>query len=172
MASPIDRNTRRTLAIVAWPLLLAGSVTARSADSIAFETYKPGPAFSSQQDGLDEAASMVIRSQAEWRAVWDKIEPRMSRSSEQVGPHALPTIDFDRHMLILVTLGTRSSGGFTVEIKSLTELATHIEVATVETRPGPSCMVTMSLAHPIALVLVRSIDKPVRFAASVRQRPC
>jgi len=105
-------------------------------------------------------AFLVARSRAEWHALWEQIG--------QPPPAELP----DHLMALGIFLGTRTSGGYGIDITDirLERRAGHRERLAIfyrEITPAPDAMVIQALTSPYMIVLVDRSDAAVR---SVRVR--
>lgn len=74
-----------------------------------------------------------------------------------------PGIDFQRNTLLVIALGSRSSGGFGVAIESIREFPSEIQVTAYEITPSGDCVVAAVVTHPIAYALIPHTQKPVHF---------
>jgi len=117
---------------------------------LAFESI-----LSQSSSGLAERLRVVIRDEATWTDVWRRIH-------EPVAPEPpLPNVDFSRHMLIVVALGTRPSGGFAIAVQRITARDGTSEVSVRESCPARGAMVTMALTQPVEVVrLERRAETP------------
>ncbi len=106
--------------------------------------------------GLPERRREVIRDEASWAQLWAEIH---AGSTPAPTP---PPVDFARHMLIAVALGTRPSGGFGVRVRSVASRGERLEVTVVESCPEPGAMVSMALTQPVEVVRVTTrVPAPV-----------
>ena len=115
--------------------------------------------------GIEDRRRVVIRTQADWEAFWNELTRTISP------PEPAPAIDFSRRMVIAAAMGTRSSGGFTIDIVSV-RARDMIAVEVLETSPGPSCAVTMALTAPVTAVSVERRDGQVNFIERAETRDC
>ena len=116
--------------------------------------------------GLAEQEQIVVRDSATWAALW----PRL------VGSHSprpvLPAVDFTDEMLIVVSMGTRSSGGYIVTIDSVGVTADTLRVFVREQSPGSRCGTTAALTAPVALVRLERSALPATFATRETVHDC
>jgi hypothetical protein len=127
--------------------LAAGCAAERSVDGEETSAQVPYETFLDEtQSGLDQPLSEVVRDEATWVELWDRIHrgvtPRLSP----------PAVDFSRHMLIAVATGTRPSGGFNITVQSVVAHEGRLEVEVLETCPAPDAIVTMALTRPVEVV--------------------
>lgn len=107
--------------------------------------------------GISEKRREVVRDQAGWTRLWAEIHA--GRTSAE----AAPTVDFSRHMLIVVALGTRPTGGFAVKVRGVETRGDRLEVAVLESCPPPGAMVIAALTQPVEVVRVPWLDQQPTF---------
>lgn len=115
--------------------------------------------------GFDEPAELAIRDQGTLESAW-------ARLFNQVQGNPAPTVDFAHDMVILVALGGRSSGGFTVRVDAITRSGDGAVVRYTATRPGPDCMTTQSQTSPVEVVRAPRVAGTVRFERRDVVQPC
>lgn len=103
--------------------------------------------------GVSGAKQVVIRTQAEWTALW----------KSHASPQAAPAADFRKQALVAVFLGTRPTGGFSVEITGTRRNRGTLTVEYVERRPDPADIVTQAVTTPFHIVAIPRHGGPVRF---------
>jgi hypothetical protein len=91
---------------------------------------------------IDESRQVVIRSAAEWQALWKAHDPN----------RAIPAADFTRAQVVGVFLGSRPTAGFSVEITAVKEDGERAVVEYVERRPPPGALTAQVLTSPFHLV--------------------
>jgi hypothetical protein len=104
--------------------------------------------------GIDERREVVVRSAAEWDALW-----RQHSSSG-----AAPAVDFSTEMVAAIFLGTRPTGGYSLDILSAAPLGGALIVEYTERRPGGDAIVTQVLTAPFHMIRLPRFDGPVRFS--------
>lgn len=112
---------------------------------------------------LEEARSTVLRTPREWDEYWTAFHAH-------VDP-APPATPFEGDVLV-VALGMRFSGGYSVEIEGVFDTPTARYVAALEIMPGDDCMVTQALTAPATAVRVPPSPLPVTFLHRTEARPC
>ncbi len=105
----------------------------------------------------------VVRDAASWNALW-----RVMFGNNVPIPD-VPEIDFQKHMVIGVFMGTRPSGGYSVKLARIVE-NDKIKVFVRQQSPGPDDMVTMALTSPFHVVVVPRSEKPVEFVAPPEEK--
>ena len=104
--------------------------------------------------GFEERERLVVRDPATWATVWDRLI-----GSQRPKP-ALPEVDFNRHMVLVASSGTKPSGGFTLAIERYEGGTAHV----LFTSPGRSCGTTAALTNPADAVLVPRTGNSVQWA--------
>jgi hypothetical protein len=95
--------------------------------------------------GVEHTSIVELHSQSEWEELW------RSQHDGETGPSL---VDFDTHFVVAFYLGSRPSGGYSVEIMRIAAAAGKATLHATETTPGRGCMVTTSLATPYHYVAV------------------
>jgi hypothetical protein len=125
----------------------------------------PTPAYDGACPIQDE--TRLVTNAADWAEVWSTVFACTST------PPTMPTIDFAREMLVVVSLGARSSGGYAVAIQSVVvDPGGVLRVQFVEERPGPSCAVTAVITYPVAIARVPRADVSAAFDGQVQVHEC
>jgi hypothetical protein len=102
---------------------------------------------------VDDGRQITARTQDEWTKVW--------RLHDFEGP--APKVDFAREMVVGVFMGSRPTGGFSVEIVGTRQEGGTLIVQYRESTPGPGSMTAQVLTSPFHLVSVPRIDGDVKF---------
>jgi protease stability complex PrcB-like protein len=106
--------------------------------------------------GIEERREVVVRTAAEWTALWKQHSPGQKP----------PAIDFTRSMVAGVFLGSRPSGGYTIEVTAVQREGGDLVVIYRESKPDPRMMVTQMITSPFHLVRFDRHEGPVRFRAA------
>ena len=128
---------------VAWFICL----TAGAVEKIAMRTLAKG-AFS----GVREAKQEVIKGQA----AWDKFlsaHQANAKSAPQI-----PAVDFAKEMVIAVTMGRKSSGGYSIEIIGVEAAANRLKISVKRNSPVPGAITITALTAPFHFVAVHRSD--------------
>jgi hypothetical protein len=112
---------------------------------------------------LAQPGYRVVKSHAEWEEFWRELEAQTSREQGQTSPNPLPDVDFQQNVLIIAAMGTRHTGGYSVEIASVVETPQRIVITVAEQSPGTKCLTTQSFTHPIAIATTAQTQKPFEF---------
>lgn len=110
----------------------------------------PGPRSAPLLHGIDCGLSAqgihVARTPAEWRTLWDAL------TRNRLPKPPAPSIDWEHDMVVCVTLGTRPSGGYTIELEGLRIVGSELVVDARERRPAADAIVPMVTTAPYALI--------------------
>jgi len=108
---------------------------------------------------IQEPKEVVVKTAAEWQQLW--------------GAHgagqAPPAVDFTTRTVVGVFLGSRMTGGFSVQVTAAEVVDGTLVVRYTETTPGPGAMLAQVITAPFYLVSVEKFDGPVRFEKSERK---
>ena len=131
-------------------LVLAGIVclAAFTAEPIPFKVLVQGG-----HSGVEERREVVARTAEEFKAL--QVSPPPD------GP--APKVDFATTMVVGIHMGTRPSGGHSVEITRIERDGADLVVTYRERAPGPNEMATMVMTSPFQLVTTAKFDGRVRF---------
>ena len=116
--------------------------------------------------GLNTPARLVVRDAAAWQSLWVQIY----HGRFPVPP--VPAIDFSREMLVVVALGSRSSGGYVILIDGASGEGADVTIAVRSISPGPKCGVTGALTQPVDIARLPRRDGEVRFLEHAEMREC
>jgi hypothetical protein len=108
---------------------------------------------SDMMSGIDQAQQAVARTATEWEALWRRHAP---------GRQA-PPVDLAKNMVIAVFLGSRSSGGYQVQITGVRREGDALVVQWAERRPAPGMVAAQVMTAPSHLVTVPRHAGEVRF---------
>ena len=115
---------------------------------------------------FSEKKNTIITNQNEYNAVWTAA---FSRFSGQPKP---AKIDFENHLILLVAMGEKNSGGYSIKIDSIVENEKTIVVTILETSPGKSCTTTSMMTYPYQMVELKSSTKEVVFKTIEKSFDC
>ena len=105
---------------------------------------------------LETGGELVIRNRTEWSELWQ------NHARVQTGT-AIPEVNFEREMVIAVTLGRRSTGGHGIEITRVERTGNGLRVEVTRTAPARGAMTIQALTAPFHFVAVPASDLAVRF---------
>lgn len=130
-------------------LVLTSVQAMTGVEAVPFETLSEG-AFSA----IDSPLRLVIRDSA-------SLADLFRRAFGQGTP--VPPIDFEARSIIAVFIGTRPTGGFSVEIQRVTRADDLLIVTALETTPAPDQIVIQALTQPYHIISVPRTEAQVRF---------
>jgi hypothetical protein len=117
-------------------------------EPVSFEVIKK-----SNIGSIHERQNFIIRHLWEWKDIWNRIAKGKSR----------PRVNFNTDMLIIVCQGRQLTGGYNIEISSITENKSNIIVNINETIPAEGTMSTQVLTSPFEIVKIKKSSKTVIF---------
>jgi len=103
--------------------------------------------------GVEERREAVVRSAAEWDVLW----------KAHAGAQAAPAVDLAKNVVAAVFIGTRSTGGYSVEITGTRRDGDALVIEYVQRAPGRGDIVSQALTSPFHIVSLPRHDGPVRF---------
>ncbi len=124
------------------------------------------PLFTVPHSGIEESRRLVIREEDEWNALWGDVMINLAPKPEA------PAVDFDRFMVIVAAMGTRSTGGYTISIVEVRAMEVQLLAVVREVSPGSGCFVTDALSAPVTAVRVPRSDEPVSFDDRSETQDC
>jgi protease stability complex PrcB-like protein len=104
-----------------------------------------------------EKSNKVISNQTDYNDAWGAA---FSRFFDKQKP---ARIDFENKMILLVTMGEKTSGGYTIKIDSIKEDEKTLVVTILETSPGKGCMNTSVMTYPYQIIELKKSKKEVVF---------
>jgi hypothetical protein len=108
------------------------------------------------------ATQLVIRNGNEYaRAVRTRESPAAALAN--LRKEMKVDVDWDKHMLIVVTAGVQPTGGYRVEITDVTKGDDTMTVRWKLHKPKPGDLTTSALTHPAEMVLVEKFAGTVVF---------
>ena len=105
------------------------------------------------QSRIEEARDVIVRSAAEWATLW----------TLHAGDRPRPAVDFARSTVLGVFLGTRPTGGYSVEITAIEREGASLVVTCREARPARDAMLSQVITMPFHLVRIDRHAGPIQF---------
>ena len=121
--------------------LAAGQTNTKLTVDISFQTVAKG-----SRSGVREPLQIVIRSQAEWDALWKR------HVSIETNPSPPRAIDFNKEIVIGVFLGEKPTGGYDMEIIRAEQTAGALVIHYREKNPPPGAIVIQVLTQPFHII--------------------
>ena len=116
--------------------------------------------------GITERRRDVIVDETEWAALWDEI------TTFVMPKPPVPAIDFGSRMVILATMGERTSGGHSISVIQVAEEQGTLYAVVEEATPGIECMTTDVVTTPAVAVSVPRASGTVLFVEREIAYPC
>lgn len=111
------------------------------------------------QSGIKKAERVTAQTQEEWTALW-------KRHAGEAAAADAPKVDWSKEMVLGAFLGSRTTGGYAVQIAGVKEQAGKL-VVQVETRsPKPGGFVTQAITSPFHLAAVPKSSLPVTWSVN------
>lgn len=101
---------------------------------------------------IGDPREAVIRTQAEWAALW--------KAHGQPEPPV--AVDFSREMVAAVFLGTRATGGYSVQIVGTRRSGDALVIEYTEQQPDRDAILTQALTTPFHIVKLPRYDGTAR----------
>ena len=95
-----------------------------------------------------------------------------SEEWQKLKPNPLVDIDFSKNSVIAVTAGSKSTGGYSIEVVKIVDLGQNIVVTVKDISPGTNCFVTQALTNPKQVIKTEKLDKQVSFEEISETKNC
>ena len=112
----------------------------------------------------DAPWSRTVTTSAEWNSFYSELLQGTAPTAAE--PVTAPVIDFDVYQLVAGGLGMRSSAGYSVVVRKVSELSESLLIDVRFVSPGPNCLVATVITYPSVAVLVKKTSKPLQFSLS------
>ena len=127
-------------------------VAATGVQTVPIRSLKKG-AFS----GIREVKQEVVKSADAWEKVWKQ------HNTAAGGSDKIPAVDFSKEMVIVATMGTKRTGGYTIEIVGVEPHDKTLRISLKKTSPPPDAMTIQALTAPFHFVAVPKSDLKPEF---------
>lgn len=114
---------------------------------LSFTTLQKG-AYS----GVSERMAVVLTDEQAWRNHWQQHAARV------VPVPPAPAIDFSKESVLVVYMGEKTSGGYSIEVTGVQKENGRLAVSVRQTSPGPGTMTTMALTQPFHMVRIPKVQ--------------
>ena len=164
-------NSFVRMACVAFAILLSACATSEMStsppgDSVPIVRLRSDPYSFTFVSGFDRPARLVVRDAANWQTIW-------AQTFKGGSVPTIPVVDFSREMLVVVALGSHSSGGYGILIDGASEAATgNISIAVRSISPGARCGVTAAFTQPVDIARMPRRDGAVSFVERSQVTDC
>jgi hypothetical protein len=133
-------------------LLLLAFVNPGSAESLPIRTLAKG-AFSA----IQEPGQEVIKDKDTWERVWS----RHAAGGKPAAP--LPKVDFSKEIVVVVTMGRKNTGGYSVQVTRVEPVANKLRISVQKASPPPGGMAIQALTSPFHMIAVPKSDLAPEF---------
>ena len=116
--------------------------------------------------GVDDSTRRVINDSATLAQVWATVFARRSEAPP------VPAVNFANEMVIVASMGTRSSGGYTISVDSARVTGSELQVFVRSQAPGSLCGTTGALTQPVVIVAVPRVSATPRYVETVARTEC
>jgi hypothetical protein len=135
-------------------------------EPVPIARFRGGSSAFSTYSGLVDSLRIVVRDSTAWRELWQQINrPFLPRPP-------LPSVDFQREMVVVAALGARPNTGFNVVIEGAEEDSAGIEVNVRRSSPGAGCPVGAAMSQPVDLARMPASGRALRFRERSIVIPC
>ena len=134
----------------------ANPSTARGAATVNPTNLQVTTLAAATVSGFDEPMEATIRDNAAFAESWKTLH-----SGIQGNPP--PSVDFNTRTVIVVALGHRNTGGYSVQIDRVTRVRDGAVVSYTTTAPGNGCMTNQMVTSPVVIASVPMVSGNVEF---------
>ena len=135
------------LAILTLPALLQ-----EKGESVPYSTIDKGTT-----SGFQSPLQMFIVSEKDWIDLWEK------RQGSGAPQRTHPAVDFSRDVVVVAALGSKLTGGYSLEISKIVQTKDNVEVTVRIGAPAPGSTPRGGPTSPFVFVRMKKPDKPVTF---------
>ena len=100
----------------------------------------------------------VVQSKHRLNELWNAIYGR------SLNYGAAPAIDFKKDVVIVLTPGAKTTGGYSIKATQVLDDGARVVVEVERSSPGPACIVTMAFMTPIDIIRLPKPKRPVEFS--------
>lgn len=119
------------------------------------------------RSGIERQGFEILRDAAALRELWQ------THTTGILPAPPIPDVDFSNEMVIAAFAGTRSGGGYVLNVSGITVYSDRIEIDLSLTQPGPDCIVTQALTQPFVFAkTAQSLGKPMNFNLATATGDC
>jgi hypothetical protein len=140
MIATMSRRAILRVCVSSWLILMMTSMAA--------QTQGPRTIEKGDQSNIESAKQVVVRSDAEWAALWRQHAPDRPQ----------PKIDFSKESVIGLFMGSRPNAGYSTAVVSVMEGGGALIIRYTETRPGPGAITAQVLTFPFHLAAVSKVS--------------
>jgi hypothetical protein len=158
------RHTQRLLAVLVPPalLLLPGCLHETIVEPTPVPYVRLAPADRAGFSGLVDPQRVVVRDAASLSTWWKKAWPDVP----------VPDVDFAARVVLVVAMGERSSGGYTIRVSEVVSEGYGLRATALSTTPGRNCAVATVMTQPVDFVSIPAHGEAVRFVEESKVADC
>ncbi|HXG23114.1 MAG TPA: protease complex subunit PrcB family protein [Chthonomonadales bacterium] len=119
---------------------------------------------SGQRSSILKPRQVVVRDVKAFAALWKE------HTAGVTVPASLPKVDFKKFDVVAVFLGSKPTGGYSVEIGDVRRDRKGATIPVTIHKPGPGSIVTQAFTYPFAMRAVPKLPKAVKFAITEKAR--
>lgn len=97
--------------------------------------------------GIHEPRQEVVKSADAWEKLWK--QHNTAGASDKI-----PAVDFSKEMVVVATMGTKRTGGYSIEIVDVDANDKTLKISVKKTSPPPDAMTIQALTAPFHFVAV------------------
>ena len=109
--------------------------------------------------GYQQPAHLVITNETQWAEVWKK------HSVQEKPARPLPKVDFEKETVLFIAAGQKTTGGYSVEISRVADIAGQTAVFLKTRTPKPGGIQLQSLTAPFHIVAIPKVKGPLMFTS-------
>ena len=149
-------NVIQTIGIGLSLVCLLNCVAANGAQTLPIRSLKKG-AFS----GIREVKQEVVKSADAWEKLWKQHTTTAGEADK------IPGVDFSKEMVVVATMGTKRTGGYTIEIVGVEAKDKTLRISVKKTSPPPDAMTIQALTAPFHFVAVPKSNLKPEFVTAM-----
>lgn len=131
------------------------------AKNIEFTVLKEGT-----NSGHKTAGSKIIHNTEELSLAWTILHGNYMENPP------IPKIDFNSNQLILILMGEKTSGGYSIGVENIIEINAESIITIGEKKPGKTCMTTSVMTYPYQLIIIPKTNKQIVYKRIERLYEC
>jgi hypothetical protein len=152
----LDMNVIQTIGIGLALACLLDCAAADGAQTLPIRSLKKG-AFS----GIREVKQEVIKNAEAWEKLWKQ------HTTAAGGADNIPAVDFSKEMVVAVTMGSKRTGGYAIEIVAAEAQDKALKISVKKSSPPPDAMTIQALTAPFHFVAVPKSDLKPEFVIAM-----
>lgn len=106
--------------------------------------------------GFDEPTELAVQDSAAFADAWKTLH-------SGIAGNPAPHVDFRTHSVVVVALGHRNTGGYSVRIDRVTRTKIGATVSYTATSPGRGCMTNQLVTSPAVVISVPRVSGTIAF---------